>query len=389
VWLHGGGYTSGAGSLEWYDGGPLSTEGDVVVVGVNYRLGPLGFLFAEGLGDGQAGVQDIILALRWVRENISQFGGNPFNVTVAGQSAGAQAIMCMLTMAGVPTLFHRAILQSPPAGVAPFSKAKATGHGERFIEILGYSHASRDERISLLRAEPVGALLGAAGTLGRETATFGGVEPPFFPVIDDLADATCFVDDAARGAAKAGVAVLIGTNRDEARAMGGGMDGQLDRELGRYLFETAGPDGARFYRARTAHRSDGEILAQAMTDDAFLRGCVRFAETMTELGGQVWCYQVDWSPVGSPLGACHCIELPLVFGTLSAWRAAPMLQRADPAELQRLSALVRGSWLQFATSGTPQRDLPWPQYDPGRRSTMLYNTISGVVGDPAGANWRL
>ena len=96
VWLHGGGYTSGARSLAWYDGALLASEGDVVVVGVNYRLGPLGFLCADELGDGQAGLHDMLVALEWVSGNIARFGGDPDNVTLAGQSAGAYAILCML-----------------------------------------------------------------------------------------------------------------------------------------------------------------------------------------------------------------------------------------------------------------------------------------------------
>jgi para-nitrobenzyl esterase len=98
VWLHGGAYLSGAGSLDWYDGGPLARDGDCVVVGVNYRLGALGFLKLLGLAEGNMGLLDMLAALRWVRDNIAAFGGDPARVTVMGQSAGAHAIMLLLTM---------------------------------------------------------------------------------------------------------------------------------------------------------------------------------------------------------------------------------------------------------------------------------------------------
>ena len=98
VFLHGGAYLSGAGSLDWYDGSVLAGEGDIVVVGVNYRLGALGFLHLPGVAEGNMGLLDMVAALRWVRDNIADFGGDPARVTLVGQSAGAHAIMCLLTM---------------------------------------------------------------------------------------------------------------------------------------------------------------------------------------------------------------------------------------------------------------------------------------------------
>ena len=169
---------------------------------------------------------------------------------------------------------------------------------------------------------------------------------------------------------------------------GAAVEGEFHQELDRYLLDTAGPKRAHLYCARTAHSSDRDLLAQAMTDAAFLRGCVRFSEMAHSSGAHAWCFQVNWSPTGPPLGACHCIELPLVFGTRAAWSNAPMLAGVDPAELDGLSELVRSSWLQFATTGSPQRALPWPE-TPEQRQTMLFDRISGVVGDPAGATWRL
>src|SRR3569833_2069562 len=163
VWLHGGGYSSGAGSLDWYDGGVLAREGAAVVVGVNYRLGPLGFLRVPGRSDGQAGLQDMIAALRWVREHIAGFGGDPGNVTVMGQSAGAAAIMCMLTMPSARALFDRAVLQSSPAGVPPFTSERASACAARFFAILGCAGLRGDALIERLQAEPAGRLLAAPG----------------------------------------------------------------------------------------------------------------------------------------------------------------------------------------------------------------------------------
>jgi len=137
VWLHGGGYGTGAGSLDWYDGASLAREGDVVVVGVNYRLGPLGYLAGAGLGDGQMGLRDMIAAIGWVAAHIASFGGDPGEITLMGQSAGAHSALCMLAMPDVRRLFRRVILQSAPAGIAPFPAAHAAGWTRRYLGVLG------------------------------------------------------------------------------------------------------------------------------------------------------------------------------------------------------------------------------------------------------------
>jgi carboxylesterase type B len=121
VWLHGGAYMTGAGSLDWYEGGVLARDGDCVVVGVNYRLGALGFLHHPAIGVANCALLDMIAALGWVRDHIAAFGGDPGQVTVMGQSAGAHAIMCLLTMPDARGLFHRAILQSAPPAMTPLS----------------------------------------------------------------------------------------------------------------------------------------------------------------------------------------------------------------------------------------------------------------------------
>lgn len=104
---------------------------------------------------------------------------------------------------------------------------------------------------------------------------------------------------------------------------------------------------------------------------------------MSAAGGEVWAYWLDWAPAGSPLGTCHCLELPLVFGTAAAWSRAPMTAGADPVRQEALSALIRRCWLSFARGGAPDGGLPWPRYD-HRRRTMIFDVRSGSVGDPAG-----
>ncbi|MNJ53479.1 Para-nitrobenzyl esterase [compost metagenome] len=127
---------TGAGSLDWYDGAELSKDGNLVTVGVNYRLGAFGFLYYPGVSDGKMGILDILAALKWVQDHIAHFGGDPDQVTVMGQSAGAHAIMCLLAMREARGLFQRAILQSVPANLAPLPEAKAFENGSRLLDIF-------------------------------------------------------------------------------------------------------------------------------------------------------------------------------------------------------------------------------------------------------------
>jgi para-nitrobenzyl esterase len=391
VWLHGGGYSSGGGGLDWYDGSRLAHEGDVVLVGVNYRLGPLGFLRVDGVGGGDAGLLDMIEALRWVRDNIAAYGGDPHKVTVFGQSAGAHSTLLMLTMPQARRLFRRAILQSAPGGVPPLTSAQADHHAALLHSALGYHGCSAGQLRQRLRDEPVERLLAAARQVARRTATLGGVAPPFLPVVDGLGTTDRLVDAAGRGAVAAGIPIVVGTNRDEAWAMVAGQPAATASRAGVQRVIDAGgrADRNRLYWTRRAAPSPADVLVDVMTDRNFTAPAHALAATTADRGGEVWAYRLDWAPAGSPLGACHCLELPLVFGTASAWSHTPMTAGADPAEQEALSRLIRGSWLSFARSGRPGNGLPWPSYESRSRPTMVFDTCSGSVGDPAGVSWRV
>lgn len=391
VWLHGGGYSSGGGALDWYDGGTLAREGDVVVVGVNYRLGPLGFLRVEGVGGGDVGLLDMVEALRWVRDNIAAFGGDPGNVTAFGQSAGAHCILFMLTMPEARALFHRAILQSPPGGVAPFTTEQAERNAALLHAALGYPALPADRLGRRLRDEPAERLLAAAAQVARETAVFGGVAPPHLPVVDGIHAPELLVASAAQGALAAGIPLIIGTTRDEGWAMVAGQPGATaSADQVQQLVESAGdPNRNRLYWARRAAPRPMDVLVDVITARVFTAPAHAFAQVVADGGGDVWTYRLDWVPVGSPLGACHCLELPLVFGTAGAWAGAPMTAGADPAQQEALSRLIRASWLSFARSGRPDNGLPWPRYDTRQRLTMLFDTRSGTVGDLAGIAWHI
>ncbi|MBI3864220.1 MAG: carboxylesterase family protein, partial [Planctomycetia bacterium] len=186
VWLHGGAYVSGGGALDWYSGARLAREGDLVVVGVNYRLGALGWLHHRDLCAGNLGLLDQHAALEWVRDNIAAFGGDPGNVTLWGQSAGAQSIALLLMRASSRGLFRRAILQSAPLGAAPRLPDDATAAADGMLGELGIE--TSHEALKRLGQVPVVALLSAQAAVAQRIAakagTGGRALLPFGPVAD-------------------------------------------------------------------------------------------------------------------------------------------------------------------------------------------------------------
>ncbi len=392
VWLHGGAYLTGGGSLDWYEGGTLAREGDVVVVGVNYRLGPLGFLHHPAIAPGNQALDDMVAALGWVRDHIAAFGGDPGRVTVMGQSAGAHAIMCLLTRPSTRALFHRAILLSAPPSLRPLTEAAATDYAEQLLDQLGISPDAPDVA-DRLRAAPVAALMQAQMAVLRAAARFADISPPFIPVIDELADTDAFITAAAEGAAAQGIALLIGTTREEMHAFFA-IDPTMANPdpaavAERFATLAGAPDAIETYRARRPGGSVTDLLADLVTDHMFLFPSLALADAATSRGRDVWCYQFDWAPPASKFKAGHCIELPFVFGNPDAWAGAGMLEGCDPAEIADLGTTVRAALASFAKHGDPSLErLLWEPYRPGSRQTMCFGPLTGMIGDPAGLAWR-
>jgi para-nitrobenzyl esterase len=340
VYLHGGAYQALAGSLDWFDGAELATRGDLVVVSVNYRLGPLGFLAAQP-GGGDQGLRDMVAALRWVAREIHAFSGNPGQITVMGQSAGAHAILCMLAMRQPSGLFHRAILQSAPSGLPPFSDSHAAEVRAQMITAG-----------ATLDADPQ-VLTNAAETVTRTNFTVGDVTPLFVPVIDPLADASRVLAAAVDGAAAERVETLIGTTRDEAHAFFCAPSGPAAPDLialcsaiERLEPKAQSPMPSTASDAR--RRLSGIVTRQLFRDPS-----LAFAKRVAKAGVRSWSYRLDWAPDQSPYGACHCLELPLVFGNHDAWRNAPMLRGATPAALNALTHAIQDAWITFIRDGAP------------------------------------
>jgi len=390
VYIHGGAFTLGSASDPWYDGTSFAANHNIVVVSLNYRLGILGFAYLKNLAGadatytGNCGLLDQIAALAWVRENIAAFGGDPDNVTVMGESAGAMSIGALLGMPAAQGLFRRAILQSGGASNL-VTRPRATQVAQALLAKLGLETS----QLAALADVPLEALLKIQPELGRE---FGGILA-YSPMIDGETLPQHPSAMIAQGSA-ANVAILAGTNRDEWRlfAMMSGGPKVDEEQLTRIFGDEARPALAVYTEART-DQSPELAWIDIMSDLVFRMPAIRLAEAQVKLGAPVWMYRFDWeSPAfGGVLGAAHAMDIPFVFNTLDVG-----LSRAftgDSPSRQPLADLMHASWAAFIRSGTPAiADLPsWPPYDLDRRATMIFGDVAHVVDDPQGqvrAVWK-
>jgi para-nitrobenzyl esterase len=383
VWIPGGMFEfHGTGASPWYDGSGFARDG-IVCVTINYRVGAEGFLY---LGDGIAnlGLLDQIAALEWVRENIVAFGGDPGNVTIFGESAGAMSVAMLLAVPRAQGLFRRAIAQSGAAeNVTRATHARRIG--ERLAERLGVP-ATREA----IAAVPVEQLLEAQGALREDLVTDPDPERwgpevvssmlPWQPVVDgDVLPAPPL--DGILSGAGTDVDLVVGTNVDEHRlflASMGNLDDVPDAMLTGAMAAYGLPVEAALaaYRQSRPGSSAGDLFAAVLTDGYWRMPAIRLADAHAPAEAATFMYEFAWrSPqFGGTLGACHALEIPFVFDTLG--HGTGPLWGPDPP--QSLASEMHKAWVAFARSGDPG----WPRYSLDGRSTMRFGVPSQVVHDP-------
>ncbi|MFE5522484.1 carboxylesterase/lipase family protein [Streptomyces virginiae] len=402
VWIHGGGFVSGSGSLPGYSGRTFARDGDLVVVSINYRIGPLGYLYpgenGDGVGDdggdgGEGGnfwLTDQLAALRWVKENIAAFGGDPDCVTVAGQSGGAVSTAALAGHPRTEGLIRRVILQSPPFGLDLPGPAAYLERTAAYLELAG----AKD--LAELRTVPWPELIAAGGGLFAQTVRWGYWPTPFLPVIDEVT-LTGHPAQALLGGAAAGIDVMIGWTREEANfgfALDEGYAAATREQVVDRIAETFGSEAAEgvyaaYERARPGARP-ADVLMDLITDELFRVPALRLAEARAEAGSPVWAYQFDLPTPAyeGRLGAAHCLELPFVFDNFDQWSHAPFLAGLAPAVRDGLAYAMHRAWIAFVRTGDPNHpDLPrWRPYDTGTRTTMRFDSVVTALDDLAGAS---
>jgi para-nitrobenzyl esterase len=381
VWLPGGAFITGGAAIPLYDGAQLAARG-VVVVTVTYRVGALGFAALPGCPPNR-GLLDQVEALRWVRDNIDGFGGDPGNVTLFGESAGGGSILHLMAMPSGRGLFRRAIVQSGATDYT-LSPDQAASVAAQFASALdGDPHTAPVERVLAAQNE---AMLAGFATVGAM---------PFHPFLDGDVIASRPISAMAHSE----VDLLIGTTRDEMRMFLDPRAVDLDRDrltrrATRYLVSLGAPDDAA--ASLVAQYDDdphlptaGDVWSALQTDGEMRRPSDAMAEAHSANAQNTFVYRFDEPLVGrlAHLRACHAADLPYPFRAVDRGGWAEVLSPDAPA----LADAVQSSWVAFARDGNPSCDElgPWPAYDMDRRPTMLLAAQSRLVDDPDGARRAL
>lgn len=391
VWIHGGAFVNGSGAVPQYDGTAFARDG-IVCVTINYRLAADGFLAVDDDDDQtNLGLRDQIAALRWVRDNIGAFGGDPGRVTIAGESAGAMSVGSLLSSPLAEGLMHRAILQSG-AGHTAINRTEALTVARALAERLGV-----DPTRGAFVSSPIEDLKAAQQRVIAEVqkmpdpAKWGAVARnmmPFEPLIGDDVLPTMPIDRIATGSAS-DVDVMIGWNSDEMRLFtvpAGALDLIDENLLGMALAGVGIDPGEAMsvYRAGAATSGSGmgtsapgDLMAAALTDWMFRIPAIRLAERQVAAGGRAHVYEFTWSTdlFDGRLGAAHAMEIPFTFDTLDSF-GGTLLAGSDAP--QGLADEMHAAWVAFVRDGTPG----WASYDPASRTTMRFGSESHTIDDP-------
>jgi para-nitrobenzyl esterase len=382
VWIHGGAFTIGSGSDAMYNNGVLARRGNLVFVTINYRLGMLGFLRLKDVtggkipATGNEGLMDQVAALKWVKDNVSAFGGDPANVTVFGESAGGMSIGCLMAMPSAKGYFHKGILESGAGGtVITLNDANTVAEG--FLKALGV----KGDYVAALRALKPKQLLdiemklrvqaAKAGEAMRITVTVPVVDRDIIPDVPNQAAIKGFAKD---------IPVIIGTNLEEWKLFGimqPGME-KLDRAgmlkiLESFLPAAQVPGLVASYEKIREKRGDTtapfDFLSAMLSDIMFRVPALELVEAQRDNGQLAYNYLFTWkSPVmGGLMGACHALEIGFVFGTYD-----DMFCGSGP-EADKLSRCIQDAWLAFTRTGDPSCECigKWPVYGKERMTMLL------------------
>lgn len=398
LWIHGGANVSGGTADPLYDGHHFVRDNDVVLVSINYRLGPFGFLDLDDVGgpdyrrSRNLGLLDQLTALRWVRTNIAAFGGDSSNITLFGESAGGSAIMRLMAMPSARGLFDKAIIQSGgPANIRVKGYPRKDDIPTGRALTRAFMVEARVSDMAGLTTLPADSVLAAAGRMARSRGDVMGVSTWGARIDNDVLPEDIFGD--VRRGANPGVKVLIGTNEDEMLYFRQ-YDTDFERNLMREYRDKGSAMGRDFTRVREiADRyTAGSVDPMRYVDFAgefwIRQPSILLAEAQAR-HNDVFMYLFTWDSALPGMGAAHAIELPFVFGHLEGKDVEQLTGPRPPAALSRR---IQAAWTAFATTGNPTApgEPAWPRYTGDARATMLLTDGAWtVVSDPKADARRL
>lgn len=386
VWIHGGGYSSGsANQLPFFDGVSLAEKGDIVVVSINHRLNILGYMDLRGLGGKYSesvnlGQQDIVAALKWVKENIANFGGDPNTVTINGQSGGGGKVSTMMAMPSAAGLFHRAIVQSGSTitlgdgedskklGLAVAAALGVTPNNTEKLNDFTYEELVEGGQTAMNVLRAVGENIGRG--FGPSVDGKYVTQSPFDPAPAD------FSKD---------VAMLIGTDLNEFTYFNRQIITPMTMdEVKATLAERYGSGNVEKYISlfQKAYPNDKEPQHILTFDGMFRGGAIKQSAIKSKQGGApAYNYLFTWqSPVNDgSLGAAHGMELPFMFNNIAL--ARPLTGGGKDA--YALADKISSAWINFVKTGDPNsKNLPeWPAYTPENGATMIFDNTCKVVNN--------
>ncbi len=373
VWIHGGGFTSGSGSMPWYDGSALCERGDVVVVTFNYRLGALGFA-----GTTNCGTRDQIAALEWVRDGIAAFGGDPGNVTIFGESAGGSAVVSMFATTAAAGLFRRGFAMS-----ASLTQLRSRERADTTLaEFLATAGAAS---LDALADAPLGQILDAQGKMT------GGSIDDALTVFSPAVDGELFDSPIAKAATINPLPLVLGTTRDEMSLFTtfNPALGSLDLDGARVIFAKRFGEGAdnaiAAYAAARPGANPKQLVSAMQTDEVFRVPAQRVAQGRVANDLPTWMYWFTWpTPAfGGSLGSCHAVDIAFAFHNLDRTGVGQFTGTSE--ERIPVADAYSGAVLAFATGDDPG----WPRYDDALRATRRFDVHSETLHDPEAELRRL
>lgn len=389
VYFHGGAYNGGSVNDDLYDGTNLCRKGDVVVVTVNHRLNGFGFLYLGEIGgpkyaeSGNVGMLDLVLALRWVRDNIANFGGDPGCVTIFGQSGGGAKCATLMAMPAAHGLFQRVWTMSGQQ-LTGRTREHATADARRVLANLGVTPEHLEELDQVPMAKLMAAMKGGTWTPVVDGTVL--LRDPFSP------DAPPLSKD---------IPMVLGNTHDETRNLIGGSDpdlfsltwGELNGAIGAAVHQFIGSlDAAAIvnaYRQWYPQYSPSDVFFAVTTAARSWKGMVLESERRARQGAPTWVYYVNWpTPYeGGKWRAPHAIDIPMVFDNVTHSRYLT----AGGADGQRLASVASAALLAFARTGNPNTPLlpPWPQFGLEHRPAMIFDLPPHVEDDSRGPERKL
>jgi para-nitrobenzyl esterase len=382
VCIYGGAYRLGFSGSPGYDGQHVARDGDVVVVSFNYRLGVEGFMHVRG-APANRGLLDQVAALTWVRENIAAFGGDPEQVTVVGESAGAGSIAAMFAMPSAKGLFQRAVGLSVPGSFFTAELAEDVGTAIAAELNLAPTVADLSTVDPLLLTRAGASLSGKMGEFAGRWGRLGYSQVPFAPVVDGEVLTAMPFEALAAGAGR-DVPLAVGHSRDEYRlfiALAGQL-GKITAAEASFALRVFGPGPEHTYRTAFPEASDERLYELVQSDLVFRMPTVHLAEAQAAGGGRVHMYELTWA--GGALGSAHTLASPLLFGTFGDHLGPMLFGRKPSAAVVDLACRFRRAWTTFAATGDPG----WPAYD-DERLVQIFDTPCEVAVYPEETSRRL